>query len=132
MICSRWASVVPILLLLASCSSDKVAVREPAELRDFKPGASMEVRWRRHVGVGGNAGMLPAVTSSAVYAANEYGELFRLDAISGKKIWRIDTGFKISGAVGTGEGLIVVGGLKSELAAFDEDGKLRWRTNRRA
>ena len=80
------------------------------------------------MGVGGNAGLLPAVTPRAVYVGNEYGELFRLDAISGKKIWRIDTGFKISGAVGTGENLIVVGGLKGELAAFDEDGKLRWLT----
>lgn len=128
MICRHCAAVVPILLLLASCSSDKVTVREPAELRDFKPGASMEVRWRRHVGVGGNAGLLPVVTARAVYAVNEYGELYRLDAISGKKVWRLDTGFKISGAVGAGEGLIVVGGLKGELAAFDEDGKLRWLT----
>lgn len=128
MICGRCAVVVPILLLLASCSSDKVTVREPAELRDFKTGASMEVRWRRHVGLGGNAGLLPVVTARAVYVVNEYGELFRLDAISGKKVWRIDTGFKISGAVAAGEGLIVVGGLKSELAAFDEDGKLRWIT----
>jgi len=88
----------------------------------------MEVRWRRHVGLGGNAGLLPAATAKSVYAVNEYGELFRLNAISGKKLWRIDTGFKISGAVGVGQGLVVVGGLKGELSAFDEDGKLRWIT----
>lgn len=128
MILHRCALFVPVLLLLASCSSDKVTVKEPAELRDFKSGASMEVRWRRHVGAVGNAGMLPAVTGKAIYVGNEYGELFRLDPVSGKKVWRIDTGFKISGATGAGESLVVVGGLKSELAAFDEDGKLRWIT----
>jgi outer membrane protein assembly factor BamB len=43
-------------------------------------------------------------------------------------VWTVDSGFKISGAVGAGDGLVVVGGLKSELAAFDEDGKLLWIT----
>jgi outer membrane protein assembly factor BamB len=117
-----------MVVLLAGCFGGKLTGKEPAELRDFKPGASMEVRWKRNVGEVGNAGLQPAVTRDAVYAANAEGELFRLDPISGKKVWKINSGFKISGAVGAGEGLVVVGGLKSELAAFDEDGKLRWIT----
>lgn len=125
---SRSALVLPMVVLLAGCFGGKLTGKEPAELRDFKPGASMEVRWKRNVGEVGNAGLQPAVTRDAVYAANAEGELFRLDPISGKKVWKINSGFKISGAVGAGEGLVVVGGLKSELAAFDEDGKLRWIT----
>jgi outer membrane protein assembly factor BamB len=124
----RSAVIVPMLVLLAGCFGGKLTGKEPAELRDFKSGASMEVRWKRHVGEAGNSGLQPAVTRDAVYVANADGELFRLDPISGKKVWTIDSGFKISGAVGAGEGLVIVGGLKSELAAFDEDGKLRWIT----
>lgn len=86
----------------------------------------MEVRWKRNVGLLGYAGLNPAVTVDAVYAANADGELFRLDAVSGKKIWKIDTGIKISGAVGAGNGLVLVGGLKGELFAFDEDGLPLW------
>jgi len=125
---NRSALVLPILVLLAGCFGGKLTGKEPAELRDFKPGASMEVRWKRNVGEVGNAGLQPVVTRNAVYVANADGELFRLNPISGKKVWKIDTGFKISGAVGAGDGLVVVGGLKSEVAAFDEDGKLRWIT----
>lgn len=124
----RSVVLLPMVVLLAGCSGNKLTGKEPAELRDFKPAASMEVRWKRHVGVAGDAGLQPAVTRDAVYVANTAGELFRLDPVSGKKVWTVDCGFTISAAVGTGEGLVLVGGLKSELAAFDEDGKLRWAT----
>ena len=129
MILNRTALVLPLLLvLLTGCFGSKLTGKEPAELRDFKQSANMEVRWKRNVGVMGNAGLQPAVTSNAVYVANADGQLFRLDPVSGKKVWKIESGFRISGAVGAGEGLVVVGGLKSELAVFDEDGKLRWIT----
>jgi outer membrane protein assembly factor BamB len=114
-------------LMLAGCAS-KPAGKEPAELRSFKESASFDVRWKRNVGDIASAGLQPAVTRDGVYAANADGELFRLDPVSGKKVWKLDTGFKISAAVGAGEGLVIVGGLKSELAAFDEDGSLRWFT----
>ena len=130
MILIRSAVVLPLLVLLAGCSwfGSNPTGKEPAELRDYKPGASFEVRWKRNVGEAGSAGLQPAVTSDAVYVANADGGLFRLDPVSGKQLWKIDSGFKISGAVGAGDGLVVVGGLKSELAAFDQDGKLRWIT----
>lgn len=126
MIWLRLAVVLPIFVLLAGCFGSKLTGREPAELRDFKPGANLELRWKRNVGVAGHAGLQPAVTRDAVYVANADGELFRLDPVNGKKVWKIDSGIKISGAVGAGEGLVIIGGLKSELFAFDGDGKLRW------
>ena len=116
-----------MLVLLSGCSSTPTG-KEPAGLHDFKSAANIEVRWERNVGKIGNAGLQAAVTRDAVYVANADGELFRLNPITGKKIWKIDSGFKISGAVGVGDGLVVVGGLKSELAAFDETGKLLWIT----
>jgi outer membrane protein assembly factor BamB len=124
----RSVVVLSMVVLLAGCFGGKLTGKEPAELRDFKSGANMDVRWKRNVGDAGNAGLQPAVTRDAVYVANADGELFRLDPISGKKVWKKHSGFKISGAVGAGDGLVVVGGLKSELAAFDEDGNLRWVT----
>ncbi len=124
----RFAAVLPLLLLLSACFGSKLTGREPAELRDFKPGATMELRWKRNVGKVGSAGLQPAVTRDAVYVANADGELFRLDPVTGKKVWKLDSGIKISGAVGAGEGLVIIGGLKSELLAFDENGKLRWTT----
>jgi len=125
--CNRFRVVLSLLLLLlAACSSSKVTVKEPAELVEFKSTAKMEVRWKRNVGLVGVAGLQPAVTSDGVYICNADGELFRLDPINGKKIWKIDIGFKISGAVGAVDGLVVIGGLKGELVAFDKNGKIIW------
>jgi len=124
---SRSAVVLAFAIVAAGCAS-KPTGREPAELHSFKESAAFDVRWDRRVGEIGNAGLQPAVTSNAVYAANADGELYRLDPVNGKKVWKNDSGFKISGAVGAGEGVVVIGGLKSELAAFDEDGKMLWIT----
>ena len=118
---NKAALLLLAFVLLPACASKPVG-KEPAELRSFKEGASVEIRWKRNVGQVLGAGLQPAVAGDAVYVANVEGELFRLDSINGKKIWKIDCGFKISGAVGAGEGLVIVGGLKGELAAFDENG----------
>lgn len=124
---NRSVVALACVLLTAACSSMPTG-REPAELHSFKESAVFEKRWNRDVGDVDNAGLQPAVTSNAVYAANAEGELYRLDPVNGSKIWKVKSGFKISGAVGAGEGYVVIGGLRSELAAYDADGKLRWLT----
>jgi outer membrane protein assembly factor BamB len=112
--------------MLAACSSDKPSI-EPAKLIDFKPSARIEVRWDANVGDAGLSVLSPAVTREAVYAANAEGKIYRFDRDTGKQIWRIDSGFSITGGVGAGEGLVLVGGEKGQLAAFDaESGKLKW------
>ncbi|HLP99024.1 MAG TPA: outer membrane protein assembly factor BamB [Sideroxyarcus sp.] len=113
-------------LALAACSSDKAKI-EPAKLVDFKPSAKIEVRWNVDIGDAGQSVLFPAVTREAVFAANADGKLYRLDRNTGKQKWRTKSDFAISGGVGAGEGLVLVGGEKGELAAYDEDsGKLQW------
>lgn len=130
MILGRSTVVLTLLLLVSGCSwfGSSLTGREPAKLHNFKPLAKLAVRWDRSTGEVGIAGIQPAVTANAVYVASALGALYRLDPVSGKEVWKIETGFRISGGVGVGEGLVVVGGLKSELAAFDENGKLLWIT----
>lgn len=118
--------VVLLSLALAACSSDKVKV-PPAKLVNFKPTAKIEVRWNVDVGGAGQSVLFPAVTPEAVFAANAKGMLYRLDRDTGKVVWRIKNTFAITGGVGAGEGLVLVGGEKGELAAYDEEnGKLKW------
>ena len=119
-----------LLVLLAGCSlfgSSKTG-KEPANLVEFKERAKLELRWRHDVGGGGGNALQPAVMHDAVYAANARGEVFRLERATGKEVWRADSGFAVSGGVGAGGGLVLVGGIKGDLAAFGEDGKLRWKT----
>lgn len=69
----------------------------------------------------------PAFANGAVYAANSEGRLVRLDSATGKQAWNIDTQHKLSGGVGVGEGMILVGTFKGEVLAFDDTGKSLWK-----
>lgn len=123
---SNQLIVALLSLALAACGSEKPGIK-PAHLVDFKPAAKVEVRWSVDVGDAGQSVLFPAVTREAVFAASAKGRLYRLDRNTGRQAWRIDSGFAISGGVGAGEGLVLVGGEKGELAAYDEDtGKLQW------
>lgn len=130
------ARLLGLLLLasLAGCSTisgwfsgSKKNGREPVALTEFKPSASLEVRWHQDVGGAGTSVLEPAVTRDAVYAANAKGEVYRLDPATGKEVWRADSGITVTGGVGAGSGLVLVGGLKGDVVAFGEDGKLRWK-----
>ncbi|HSX89249.1 MAG TPA: outer membrane protein assembly factor BamB, partial [Pseudomonas sp.] len=51
-----------------------------------------------------------------------------LDRMSGKVIWKTDLELPVSGAVGAGYGLVVVGTLKGEIIALDAvSGEEKWR-----
>lgn len=124
--------IIIALAALAACSSDKPGV-EPAKLTDFPSSATIEVRWSADIGSAGRGMLFPAVTREAVFAANEEGMLHRLDRNNGRKVWSVDSDFRISGGVGAGEGLVLVGGEKGKLAAFDEvNGKPRWQADVRS
>ena len=127
----RLAALLTVVLL-AGCSSlfEKASDTKPKlpnKLVEFKPTATLELRWRYDLGDAGGNVLQPAVTSDAVYAANAKGEVFRLERATGKQVWRAESGFAISGGVGAGDGLVLVGGEKGDLAAFEQDGKLRWK-----
>lgn len=119
--------VLIVLALLGACSSGQAALK-PAELLKFEPTARIDVRWEQNLGDAGLNVLTPGVTREAVFAASDR-YVYRFDRDSGKQSWKIEPGFTISGGVGAGEGLVLVGGDKGVVAAFDEaDGKLRWQT----
>ncbi len=125
----RSAAVLLLMTLLSGCGGGKLAGQEPADLGSYKASAKFEVRWQYDdLNEAGRGGLQPAVTSDGVFVASARGELLRLDRNSGKQLWAVNSGFHISGAVGAGNGLVLVGGEKGELAAYDTDGKLLWKT----
>lgn len=126
------------MLALAGCSSTMDTVQGwmgkndaalgPAKLTEFTQTAKFDVRWHSNVGDAGANPLQPALTKDAIYGASGKGALTRLDRTSGRQVWRIESGMNVSGGVGSGEGLVVIGSNKGDVLAYDEEGKLRWKS----
>lgn len=129
--------LVAAALLLGGCSAvdtvkgwmgkDDTALM-PAKLSDFNQSARFEVRWRANVGDSSGNYLQPALSKDAVYGVSAKGMLTRLNRASGQQVWRVDSGITVSGGVGSGEGLVAIGSSKGEVLAYDEDGKLLWKS----
>lgn len=123
------------LSILAGCSSDSgpnwadiKGEAGPSKLIEFTPSVKFDERWKVELGDSGFNVLTPALSGGVIYGASAKGRLFSLNGANGKQIWVIDTGVAISGGVGSGEGLVLVGSDKGEVLAFDESGKQRWKT----
>jgi outer membrane protein assembly factor BamB len=126
-----------LIASLAGCSSlsdtvggwigrNKPGASEQAKLVDFIPTATLAVRWHSDIGGANHAALQPVVSEHRVYAANAKGELIALDAADGQPLWRVNSGFTVSAGVGAGDNVLLLGGEKGDVAAFDMTGKLRW------
>lgn len=125
-----WLLVLLVPFLLAGCSNDDDSVIAPSPLPTFKSTAKVKKLWAVSVGWGVDDAYLslkPAVTERWVFAAAHIGEVIKIDRATGDKVWTIDTGRNITGAVGVGYGLIAVGTDNGEVLVFsEEDGQAVW------
>ncbi len=126
-----------LLLAVAGCATDDASTPEwagvksadePAALVDFTETADFEIRWQADVGDSGANQLQPALSSDAVYAVSAKGKLTKLDKNTGKTIWQVITDLDVSGGVGSGAGLAVIGGKKGDVLAFDKSGEIKWET----
>ena len=122
------------LFALGGCSTvkdwfgSKDSAAEPAKLTGINETAKFEVRWHTDLGDSGASLLQPALTKDAIYGASGKGTLTRVDRVSGKQVWRVESDIAVSGGVGAGEGLALIGSTKGEVLAYGEDGKLRWKS----
>jgi outer membrane protein assembly factor BamB len=132
--------VLSSLLLLSACStitemksdlSDKIFGRESAEapepLAEIKQTVMTKVLWQAKIGAAEDSEFTPVVEAGYAYAASAAGELLKLDASNGSQAWRVNIGQKITGGVGVGGSLVMVGTQGGLVYAYDISGKLQWK-----
>ncbi|MEB0042337.1 MULTISPECIES: outer membrane protein assembly factor BamB [unclassified Pseudomonas] len=131
----RWkhAALLALALLAAGCSSNGKKELPPAELTDFKEEVVLQKQWSRSIGDGQGEiyNMLtPAIDGEHIYAADVKGVIMSLDRNTGDVVWKKDLDLPVSGAVGTGYGLIMLGTLKGEVVVLDATtGDIKWRAH---
>lgn len=132
--------VLSSLLLLSACStitemksdlSDKIFGRESAEapepLAEIKQTVMTKVLWQAKIGAAEDSEFTPVIEAGYAYAASAAGELLKLDAGNGSQAWRVNIGQKITGGVGVGGSLVMVGTQGGLVYAYDISGKLQWK-----
>src|SRR3990167_8732684 len=128
----RWknAALLALAVMVVGCSSNSKKELPPAELPDFTAEVELKSEWNRSIGDGQGESynlLTPAVDGDHIYAADAEGVVVAMDRFSGDVLWKQDLERPVSGAIGVGSGLVVVGTLKGEVIALDQStGEQKW------
>ncbi|WEJ22623.1 outer membrane protein assembly factor BamB [Pseudomonas sp. SD17-1] len=127
----KHAAVLAVALLAVGCSSNSKKELPPAELTKFTEEVVLKKQWSRSIGDGQGESfnmLVPAIENDRIYAADVTGVVMALDRMNGDVIWKKDLDMPVSGAVGVGYGLVMLGTLKGEVIAMDAStGEEKWR-----
>ncbi|MGE7992898.1 outer membrane protein assembly factor BamB [Pseudomonas sp. NPDC089554] len=128
----KQAAVLALAVLAAGCSSNSKKELPPAELTQFTEEVVLKKQWSRSIGDGQGETyntLVPAIENDRIYASDVNGLVFALDRLNGDVVWKKDLELPVSGAVGVGYGLVMLGTLKGEVIALDSStGEERWRS----
>lgn len=131
---SRWLRLAaPLLALwLAACSSNPYAV-EPNPVPSVDKSLKVHKLWRHDTGAGLDdevgARLRPAVTLSQIFAADVNGRVSGFVRDSGKRQWKVKTGYRISGGLYAGYDKVLFGTRDGQAVALSAtDGRVLWHT----
>lgn len=99
----------------------------PAKLTEIKSGIAVKTVWKYSVGKAGVYQFSPALVDGSLYVAGGDGVISRLDAASGREMWRVKSGADLSAGVGSDGKVVVVSTVKGEVLAYDSNGKQLWK-----
>jgi outer membrane protein assembly factor BamB len=128
---------VGVLALMTGCGSlpslsslnpfaSKHKGNPPAPLVALKASMAVRTAWKLEVGKAQGYRFTPAVVDNNLIAVGADGTMVRVDAATGRQVWRTKAKTELSAGVGTDGSMFVVGAVKGRLLAFDMDGKPLW------
>ncbi len=135
----QWTALLGAVVLSACTSitdlktdvSERLFGRQsteiPSELNEIKSTVQAKVLWSSRLDMSEDDDFTPAVDNGYIYAAGSKGEVIKLSASSGKQEWRVNLGEAITGGVGIGANLVLVGTQKGYVVAYDFNGKMLWK-----
>lgn len=127
---------VGVLALMTGCSTlsslnpfgSKSKGNEPAKLQELKGTMAVRTAWKLDIGKARGYQFSPALAGNTLIVAGNDGSIARVEAQSGRQIWRVKAGSTLSAGVGTDGNVIAVGATDGTVMAFDMDGKALWKT----
>ncbi len=122
--------MVAITIMISACTSGKSNLAPPTPLRDFTSSAVAKEIWSANIGATGDRfnRIQPRIAGDVLYAASGKGDVTAFKTDKGKVLWHRKLSVPISGAVGYGNNLVLVGTREGEVLALESDsGSLAWR-----
>jgi len=115
------------ILSLPACQGTKR--RLAAELTPISNPLNLERAWSVSMGKSLENAFKPILVAGNVYASASGGEVYRIDATTGKVLWTATATKKLSTGPGSDGNIVVVGSLKGDIFAFDaQTGAKKWET----
>lgn len=130
----NWLALAAAVLFLPACSlfGDKEPLLEPAELTDINPQVALEELWSTRIGSGNGekyTQLAPVASGDNLFAADVRGRVVAVNRHNGDDLWEVDVEANLTGGVGAGYGLVLVGSEEGEVIALSAaDGSQRWRS----
>ena len=138
---SRFICLFLLVVILPGCAGVNLnplewfrgdeEVNPPVELVDIDAEVSFDRLWSVEVGNGQGDNyteITPVIDGSLIFAASENGTVVAVELNSGDVVWRnrLDD-VQLTGGVGAGGGLVVVGNRDAEVIALNQsDGEIVW------
>jgi outer membrane protein assembly factor BamB len=124
---------IGMLAMVAGCSTlsslnpfAKPKPNAPVPLVELKGTMAVRTAWKLDMGKSDNYVFTPALVGNTVVLAGGDGALARVEAASGRLMWRIKTAAPLSAGVGSDGNLIAVGAVKGVILTYDMNGKALW------
>ncbi|MBV2133856.1 outer membrane protein assembly factor BamB [Pseudomonas sp. MAP12] len=128
----RWTHAVMLAaaVLAVGCSSSGKKELPPAELTKFSEEVHLDKQWSRSIGEGQGETwnqLELASDGDSLFAADIEGLVVAMNRETGKVLWEQELDKPVSGGVGAGYGLVLVGTLKGQVIALDSaTGEVKW------
>lgn len=124
-----------VLALVAGCSTlnsinpfaSKAKGNQPAPLVELKGSMAVRTAWKLDIGKAQDFVFTPAIVGNTVIAASAEGNIARVESESGRLLWRVKSETPLTAGVGSDGNMLVFGGHKGTVLAFDMDGKAIWK-----
>ena len=115
----------PLAAALFACSS--TSGPKPADLPRIEHAAKVRSVWSASVGDGERFVFTPSLADGSVFTAAHDGTVTRLDAASGRRLWRVSAGTQLSAGAGTDGNIVAVANEDGDVVALDaKTSERRW------
>jgi outer membrane protein assembly factor BamB len=124
-----------VLAVLAGCSTldsinpfaGKPKGNPPVPLVELKGSMAVRTAWKLDIGKAESYTFTPVVVENTVIAAAANGSIARVEAATGRQLWRIKADTTLTAGVGSDGTAVVVGADKGVVLAYSMDGKPLWK-----